>query len=246
MIAKWNRLEPVQRVGIVLLVLAVLIGLIGAVNEYRGFPFQQIIQRVFQDFYANLGTELASIALTVLIIDSLTRRYNQQTTEHREKARLVRQLGSRDRTAALDAVEELRSNEWVEDGTLEHVQIAWGNLEEAPLSRADLEGAHLWLTNLRGARLYYANLRGAFMQAVNLQGAYLCGANLSGANLTDSNLLNANLDEETILDSDTILPDCTYWTPGTDMRQFTDPLHPVFWRSKHHHSPAYRAEDERE
>jgi hypothetical protein len=84
------------------------------------------------------------------------------------------------------------------------------------------------------------------MQAVDMREAHLCGTNLAGANLTDSNLLNANLEEATILDTETILPDCTYWTPGADMGRFTDPLHADFWRSRHPHSPAYRAEDESE
>jgi len=246
MIAWLKGAGPVQRVGILLVIMAGFTLLVGAVDEYGGLPLGQLIQHVFRDFYANLTTELGSIALTVLIIDSLTRRYNQQTEEHREKARMLRQLGNRDKSIALQAVEELRLNKWLEDGTLEHIQITWGNLEGAHLPKADLRGAHLWLTNLQGARLYDANLQGAFMQAVNLQDAHLCGAMLAGANLTDSNLLNAKLDDETILDTETILPDCTYWTPGTDLRQFTDPLHPHFWRSKHPHSPAYRAEEETE
>ncbi len=238
--------STVQRVGILLVIMAAVTVVGGAIDEYGGLPVGQVIQHVFRDFYANLGTELSSIALTVLIIDKLTRRYNQEAEVHREKTRLIRQLGNRDKAMALQAVEELRLNEWLEDGSLEHVHITWGNLEGAPLSKADLRGARLWLTNLRGARLYEANLQGAFMQAVNLQGAHLSGANLTGANLTDSNLLNANLDEDTLLDTETILPDCTYWTPGTDMRRYTDPIHPDFWRSKHPHSPAYRAEEESE
>jgi hypothetical protein len=155
-------------------------------------------------------------------------------------------LGNRDKSVALQAVEELNSNNWLEDGSLEHVHLTWGNLEGAPLSKADLRGARLWLTNLRDARLYEANLQGAFLQAVNLQGAQLCGANLAGANLTDSNLLNTNLDDETVFDEETILPDCTYWSPGTEMARYTDPVHPDFWRSKHPHSPAYRVEDDSE
>lgn len=238
--------STVQRVGILLMITAAVTVVGGAIDEYGGLPLGQVIRHVFQDFYANLGTELSSIALTVLIIDGLTRRYNQQNEAHREKTRLIRQLGNREKTLALQAVEDLRLNDWLEDGSLEHVHITWGNLEGAPLSKADLRGARLWSTNLRGARLYEANLQGAFLQAVNLQDAQLCGVNLAGANLTDSNLLHANLDEETTLDSETILPDCTYWSPGTDMRRYTDPIHPDFWRSKHPHSPAYRAEDEAE
>jgi hypothetical protein len=150
MIAWLKRTGPVQRVGIVLVIIAGLTVLFGAFDEYGGLLVGQVIQHVFRDFYANLSTELGSIALTVLIIDSLARRYNQQTEGHREKARLIRQLGNRDRSLALHAVEELRLIHWLEDGTLEPLHITWGNLEGAVLNKADLRGRVCGLPTFAG------------------------------------------------------------------------------------------------
>jgi hypothetical protein len=66
---------------------------------------------------------------------------------------------------------------------------------------------------------------------------------LCEANLKESNLLGVNL-EGTRFDETTILPDGTHWIPETDMRRFTDPNHPNFWRSDDPRSPAYRTKRE--
>ena len=73
----------------------------------------------------------------------------------------------------------------------------------------------------------------------NLQEADLRGANLQEANLWGANLQGADLGGATF-DENTMLPDGTKWTPGTDMGRFTDREHPDFWRSDDPASPAYR------
>jgi hypothetical protein len=72
----------------------------------------------------------------------------------------------------------------------------------------------------------------------NLQGADLTLTNLQGADLRRTNLQGADL-EVAQFDENTILPDMTKWTPDTDMKRFTDPKHPQFWRSDDPKSPAY-------
>jgi hypothetical protein len=243
MIARLKQTDPVQRLGMGMLILSGAIALVGTVNQYGRLDPIRAVEGIFRDFYSNVSTELGSIAITILIIDAMYRRRERETTTRTEKKRLIRQIGNRDPELTLRAVEELRLNGWLEDGSLEQVSIAWANLAGAHLQKADLSGAHLWLTNLKGARLYQADLKGAFMQAVNLQDANLDGATLAGANLNESNLLNASV-AKTIFDTNTILPDCTYWSPGAEMRRFTDPLHPDFWRSKNPRSPAYHRDNE--
>jgi hypothetical protein len=66
-------------------------------------------------------------------------------------------------------------------------------------------------------------------------------ANLQGANLSYANLQGAVL-EDAELNETTILPDGTQWTPDTDLKRFTDPKHPNFWRSDEPDSPAYRGD----
>ncbi|VAW38397.1 hypothetical protein MNBD_CHLOROFLEXI01-3306 [hydrothermal vent metagenome] len=151
-------------VGTLLLILAVYIGIRGFLFLYEGgFSYQQITS----DFYANISTELASIAITVLIIDVINRRHTKQ----QELADLKWQMGSRDRVLALEAVRKLRGKKWLIDGTLKGI---------------DLRGA-----NLQGAGLYKANLEGADLRKVKLHDAYLVGANLRNANVTIEQLATA-------------------------------------------------------
>ena len=98
---------------------------------------------------------------------------------------------------------------------------------------ANLEGADLTHANLDGARLLRANLQGAILSGAILQAAILLEVNLQGAHLD-----NVRLDEQTML------PDGRQWTHETDMRRFTDPEHPAFWRSDKEWSPAYRGKQD--
>ncbi len=144
-------------VGTLLLILAVYIGMRGFLFLYEGgFSYQQLTS----DFYANISTELASIAVTVLIIDVINRRRSKQ----QELADLKWQMASRDNTLAKEAERKLRGKKWLIDGTLKGI---------------DLRGA-----NLRGAGLYKANLEGADLRKVKLNDAFLLGANLHNAIVT--------------------------------------------------------------
>ncbi|MBZ0284564.1 MAG: pentapeptide repeat-containing protein [Anaerolineae bacterium] len=235
MIAGLKRLEPVQRLGLLLLALAGLVTLIGTLDLHPGLDLRSLIRQTFNDFYSNMGTELASIAITVLIID----RLQHQRAEEREKQRIILQMGSPDNAFAIEAVRMMNARGWLTNGDLKAAQLSHANLEAANLQRINLDAAHLGLANLRKAKLSGARLTHAFMQAANLDGANLCGADLRGANLNDASLVGAKLDGTTRFDTETILPDCNYWSPGTDLDRFTDPQNRDFWRSHNPNSPAH-------
>ena len=55
-----------------------------------------------------------------------------------------------------------------------------------------------------------------------------------GGDLIGARPIDAHLDADTLLDSETILPDCTYWEEGNDINRYIDPKHPQFWQPKHH------------
>lgn len=167
--------SPVRRLGLLALVLAVALGVLG----YRNI----------EDFLANASTELASIAITVLIIDFL----NERRAEHQLKLQLIREMGSTDNAIALRAVKELRAHGWHEDGSLQGVALEKANLKGAELNKADLRGAILELARLSRADLDGANLQDANIRAADLQGASLVGANLQRAYLVRANLPEANL-----------------------------------------------------
>lgn len=246
----------VQRVGLVLLTLALISGVLGYIIKHpEGFTLEQFIG----DFYANVSTELTSIAITVLIIDTLNRRREQRLGESKEREQFTRQLGSSINEVAKRAAEELRARGWLTDGSLQECDLRIANLEEAKLWKADLQGVNLqWAklkkANLNGSILVGANLTQANLQAarcggadlrganlfeaklyrVNFNGAYLreanlTGAHLEGARLDGADLRNANL-EGAHLDDLTVLPDGSPWSAEADLGRFTDPDHPNCWQ----------------
>jgi len=106
----------IEKVGLLLLATAVLVALVGYLNQ-RGSLCLYIGEWVggfLQDYYANISTELASIAITVLIVDVL---YQQRDVE-REKRDLILQMGSPDNTFAVEAVRRLRAQGWLKYGAL--------------------------------------------------------------------------------------------------------------------------------
>ena len=132
--------------------------------------------------------------------------------------------------------------------------LAGATLQEADLSMANLQGAYLWGANLQGANLVGANLQGAKLLDTKLQGAKLSRANLQGADLNVARLQGADLNmarlqganlHRAMFDEQTILPDWNQWTAETDMKRFTDPEHPEFWRSDYWRLPAYQGESEK-
>jgi len=244
-----------QRVGLLLLALALLMGIIGYADQHpEGFTLSGFLG----DFYANVSAELASIAITVLIIDSLNRRREAKAEERRERDQLIRQLGSTVNAVAKQASEELRARGWLTDGTLQECDLRVANLEDARLWKADLQGVNLqWAklnkANLNGAVLVGANLTQAKMTAAKLGGTDLRGANLTEARLYRAHFNGANLREADLtgaflqgarfegadlrgakldacqMDEMTVCPDAAIWTPETDLARFTDPSHTAFW-----------------
>jgi uncharacterized protein YjbI with pentapeptide repeats len=134
---------------------------------------------------------------------------------------------------------------------LQRADLRGANLQGADLKEARLRGANLIGADLYAVRFLEADLQGAFLVEAALQGADLRGANLGGANLEDASLHWAKLHTEAMgeerlgyararFDEETILPDRSRWTPGTDMSRFTRPWHPDFWYSDNPRSPAYQ------
>jgi hypothetical protein len=225
----------------VMLLIMVIIGVGGYHHLHHKLNFTALVT----DFYANISTELASIVITVVVIDGLNRR---RATE-REKATLILQLGSPNHGFAVEAARMLRVRGWLSDGALRKVNLfgtdlqgailgdadlrtaflVQANLQAVDLREADLAGAYLGEANLREANLQNANLQETKLVAADFQGATLRGANLSGAKLGGANLEGTDL-RGALFDGDTVLPDKTRWTETTDIGRFTDPNHPEFWR----------------
>lgn len=232
--------EARHMAGLMLLIM-VIVGIGGYNHLHETLSFTALVT----DFYANISTELASIVITVVVIDGLNRR---RATE-REKATLTLQLGSPNRGFAVEAARMLRVRGWLSDGALRKVNLfradlqgailgdadlceaflVEANLQAADLREANLAGAYLGEANLQGANLQNADLQGTNLIGANFQGATLRGAILTASKLSGTNMAGADLRGATF-NTETILPDKTRWLEATDMGRFTDPNHPDFWR----------------
>lgn len=175
----------VRRVAVLILVGSIVVGVTGYIEQHPG-PLE--ISLLMQDFYANVSTEMMSIAITVLIIDALYYRREKQD----ERARLVAEMGNRDNGLALRAVEDLRAEGWLFDGKLGPADLWGANLEGANLRECVLHGVSLGRANLCDADLSDADLRESDLSRTNLQNADLGRTDLRRADLSRANLQNVS------------------------------------------------------
>ncbi|MBK8900266.1 MAG: pentapeptide repeat-containing protein [Anaerolineaceae bacterium] len=143
-----------RKVAFALLTTSLLGGVLGYINQHSGvlipIPF-------VTDFYANVSTELISIAITVLVIDTL----NDRRAVQQEKVALILQMSSPINSVAREAIRMLRTRGWLTDGTLRGINLRWANLQDAYLEGANLPDTNLFRARLKGAHLQWSNLEGA-------------------------------------------------------------------------------------
>ncbi len=233
--------------------------LVGFIAGLLAAPLLQVWTTDAMGFLQSLVPEAIGITFTVLLVDRLYQRREREREERELKARLIRELGSSNRGTSRHAIEELRMRTWLRvEGLFEKAQLNSADIGDAELSGAILKGAYADEANLQAATLNDADLRRvSFIEAnlsqtsllyANFQAANLYMADLQGSDLRGANLLEADLSltklEQVVLDEHTVLPNGKLWTPNTDMRRFTDPTPPDFWRSDDPASPAWRGKGE--
>lgn len=132
------------------------------------------------------------------------------------QAQLVQKLQNPDVKIVSQAIDELRQRGWLQDGTLEGVNLRFSRLNGADLSNANLSRANMSMTNLRGANLTNSCLKNARLVGADLREANLMLANLEGALMVRVNLHDAkNINDEQLIQTSrlrgTTLPDgCLY------------------------------------
>jgi hypothetical protein len=219
-------------IGLLLLMASAATALIGHWSQYHHFSARQL----FLDLYSNISTGFFEIAITVLLVDSITRRRASQE----EKMNLILQAGSPNNAQSVEAVRQLRARNWIatalgkahlSDANLEKADLHEVNFKQAELIRANLSHANLFGANLEGAvlieaKLIRADLPKAILRSANLFKADLSGAILGGADLRGANLKGARLDSAMMdgvkLDSSTTLPDGSRWTRARSLDTFTN------------------------
>lgn len=143
----------------------------------------------FLGYSTNVFTELLSVGITILVLD----RLNERRQTFREKERLRVLARSRANQVALNAIEEMRFNGWLEgdESLLQNAYLARANLQTVNLANANLQVARLYRANLRGAYLFRTSLEGANLESSDLAEADLRRANLSYTKLSSVNFQDA-------------------------------------------------------
>jgi len=185
--------------GLIFLSIALIIMFSGYHYLHKSFNFQDAVA----DFYANIGAELASIAITIIIVDKIIRRKEKQENEEETRKRLLRQVHSTVNDIAKAAVDELRglgkltgADAWVANARLG--------------GKADLRNARLYDANFQGTRLVGADFSDADLRNVNFK-----GADLTGCIFYKSNIANAKFDNTTVM------PNGEMWAETVEMGIFT-------------------------
>lgn len=152
----------------------VLVVLIGVAIVSSGVSFFDKGNVTWGGLLQNFSTEMAGAVVTYWLLTIVL-----GTREKKEE--LIGQLRSEIRDVAISAVEELRRNGWLMDGSLKGANLNFAILENARLSDVNLQYALLQDANLQGSDLLYANLEGALLTETNFEGALFWHANLKGA-----------------------------------------------------------------
>ena len=187
-------IDSLTVVAFLLLAAGGIISLVGHWQNYKTVKLSELIN----DYYANLGTEFISIAITVLVIDRLAIQRQEKRDELRLKAELIARSGSIIRETAVAAISELAQRGWLFDGTLTEANLKGANLKGTILHStvqggANLKNAYLQNANLSDMRLYEVNLELAELGRAKLLRSQLVNANLKGANLDFTDLEEAYL-----------------------------------------------------
>jgi hypothetical protein len=188
------------------------------------------------EWLQNFSTEIMGAIVTFWIFDLIVNARNQKNS-------LILDLKSGDERIYVKALEHIRVNKWLTDGSLAKENIANADLHGQDLQSINLKGAYLRSVNFEGANVRFAELEDAVLIDANLRNADLSsadlenadlenadlrGASLGGANMNNANLTNAKFDHTTkwirlVGDEEiaAILPNGTSWFVGMDLREFT-------------------------
>lgn len=155
-----------------------------------------------QDYYANAATSLLSIAVTVLLVDSL---YERRQAEER-KRQLIREMGSGDKGFALRAVKEISAGGWLSDGSiadcdLSQAALSGAHLDHALFLQVTFDSAQLNDAHMKGVRIDGGSYRRTIFVGATLDdaviggGADFIGAYFTGATLRDAKMPGVTLEE---------------------------------------------------
>lgn len=137
---------------------------------------------------------LTGIGITVFILDTLAKKRERKALLER----LIAQMRSASVDFALHAVDELRYNGWINNGTLSrHSRFYGSNIlpTVASLWSLNTPGADYTGANFEEIQIVDSNLSGANFTVANLKGVIFARCDLSGANFSSANLEDCYFNE---------------------------------------------------
>jgi uncharacterized protein YjbI with pentapeptide repeats len=137
-------------------------------------------------FSQNFATEIIGAIATYSLFELIIGRRNEQR-------RLVANLRVGEAAIAKNALEQLRDNGGLVDGSLNATDLSGMVLPEADMKNAQMQGANLDNADLNKSDLSKSVLEGTSLRNAKLNGANFWLANLQGANLQDANLNEADM-----------------------------------------------------
>jgi hypothetical protein len=171
---QWHRVVVVAGIALALL------GVIGVAGSY--VLWQESPGSFWQGLLADAGMQFLGMALTILVLDALYQR-SQDDQLRRE---LVRQMGSQDNATAIGAANALQRRGWLRSGMMRGVDLTTANLAGLHLVRADLQGVVLAHAKLTEAKLIAVNLDGANLRDADLSKSMLYRTTFKGADLVNA------------------------------------------------------------
>lgn len=173
------------------LILVVLIGIATLMALVLGI----LKQMTLGEFFSSLTTELIGAGVTFYALELIIRPKVISEDIAKRKEQLIRELGSTVHDVAIKAVEELRSEGWLYDGTLSGSNLAQANLQGADLRKAVINGSALVRANLRRTNWSYADCRD-----VDFTSSLLIGARFFYSDMTRAKFGQNTVDLSRVLD----------------------------------------------
>ena len=223
---RWNEIKSIWSKNRLLLplligVLLFFAGFIVGTGSYTSQP------NWLTGFAENFWTEAIGILLTVLVIDRIYAANNL----HERKRRLFNQLKSRANPVAVDAIEQIIRENWLEE--------ALAYFFEPSSQQSDLRNLQLHNAYLRGLRLENVDLRASDLRSADLLDVKLIGCDLAFCNLDGvfwgsldlrgSDLYQIKGKTKVAHKSKfIILPDGTHWQSTEDWARFVIPEHELY------------------
>ena len=148
MIRRIQKPVSLATLGIILATGALLVTVSGHLLENN---FRIDLLTFVTSMWANVASELASIAITILVINVLNDRrvINQEKREH------ILGMGSPNNSISVESVRIIRARGWGfgDDATLEAAKLANANLQSADLMGMNLSHSNMTHANLRESNL---------------------------------------------------------------------------------------------